>query len=91
MSTNKCCEGRIETPYCPQCGTNLKNRSLLGLVEDLERRIDRAGETRKLHAKLTASTDKAVGKKALQGLARAEETIQRLACWLDLLKAQMAA
>ena len=85
---NKCCEGKL-TAYCPECGANLKKRSLLGLAEDLERRIMKSGQTRVKHAKLEGSPDKAVAKKAKQGAARAEETIQRLACWLELLKGKM--
>ncbi len=82
---NKCCEGK-QTAYCPECGANLKKRSLLGLVEDLTRRIDRACETRTKHGRLLCSADVDVVKKAEQGLTRAEDTIQQLSCWRELLK-----
>ncbi len=87
---NECCEGRIDTPYCPQCGSNLKRRSLLGLVEDLERRLEKACETRKKWAgTATEKGDDVAATKVRRALARAEETIHRLACWLDLLKAKI--
>ena len=87
----KCCEGKL-TAYCDDCGANLKSRSLLGLAEDLERRIKKAGETRQKWATTaTLPGDEASATKARRGLARAEETIHRLACWLELLKANMAA
>ncbi len=86
---NKCCEGK-QTAYCPECGANLKKRSLLGLMEDLDRRILRAGETRKKWAgTATEEGDEVAAAKLRQSLARAEGTIQRLACWKELLKGAM--
>ena len=88
---NKCCEEKL-TAYCEVCGTNLKSRSLVGLVEDLERRISKAGETlKKWNAAWVKNADENLveQKKAKRGVARTEETIHRLSSWLDLLKAKV--
>lgn len=86
---NECCEGQ-KTAYCPECGANLKKRSLLGLVEDLDRRLQKAGETRKKWARaVTVDGDELGATKRLRGLARAEETLQRLTCWQEELRGKM--
>lgn len=88
----KCCENQ-STAYCPGCGANLKTRSLLGLVEDLQRRIGKAQQTKQKWTNADGVCDKegADRKHAKQGIARTEETIERLTTWLHLLKAKMAA
>lgn len=82
----ECCEGKT-TPYCPECGANLKAYSLLGLLEELVKRKSKAVKTLNHWAALATKpfSNQAEGKKINRAVVRNEARVEQLKEWIGLV------
>ena len=80
---NECCTNQT-TPYCGTCGANLKAHTLVGLKEDLERRLAKSLDTVEAWKQREADTE--FTREAVeQGIARNSAKVEQFKAWIKAL------
>lgn len=79
----ECCAGQT-TPWCGQCGTDLRPYSLDGLKAHLEKQLSGAAKTLKKWSDKPHTTSDGE-KKVKQGIARNLHNVEKLQSWRGLI------
>ncbi len=81
----ECCKDQT-TPYCSDCGANLKANSLAGLVEELEKRLEAAYKRSNYWSDRQQGAALSDKKKVTNGIVRSLRRVEQLSSWIKQVK-----